>query len=76
MSFHNGHFIHLVLKEATLQSLLVHHPVVVLLCLQDACIHLAGHTGHKIIAISLQSQFTWQHQKEHGQKGQGFTREP
>lgn len=32
-------FIHLELKETTLQSLLVHHPVIVLLCLQDACIH-------------------------------------
>ena len=35
-----GHSIYLELKEAALQSLLVHHPVVVLLCLQDACIHL------------------------------------
>ena len=33
---------YLELEEAALQRLLVHHPVVVLLCLQDACVHLTG----------------------------------
>lgn len=62
-SFYNGHFTYLELKEATLQSLLVHHPVIVLLCLQDACVHLARQTGHKILAITLQASLslTFQH---------------
>lgn len=47
---------YLKLKKATLQSLLVHHLVVVLLRLQDACIHLTRQTGHKILTIRWTGQ--------------------
>lgn len=46
------YFSYLELKEATLQSLFVHHPVVMLLCLQDAGIHLARQDTEKLAAIN------------------------
>lgn len=67
--YYKGHIIYLELKEAGLQSLLVHHPVIVLLCLQDACIHLTEQDTQPIKSVNRVSlPFIYQHSKIHGQK--------